>query len=87
MSKFLLTSWFKWIDPKEFGISKYTSSNSKECALETDFEYPKELRKLHNDYPLAPDQTEIKREMLSDDQLKISDLYNIRISNVKKNSA
>ena len=87
MSKFLLTSWFKWIYPKEFGISKYASSNSKGCALETDFEYPKELRKLHGDYLLAPDKIEIKREMLSDDQLKISDLYNIRISNVKKNSA
>ena len=30
MSKFLPTSSFKWIDPKEFDINKYTSNNSKE---------------------------------------------------------
>ena len=27
----------------------------KGCVLEVDLEYPKELRELHNDYPLAPD--------------------------------
>ena len=43
-----------------------------------DLEYPKELRELDNDYPLAPDKTEIKREMLSEYQL------NIPIGNVKK---
>ena len=36
------------------------------------------------DYPLAPDKLEIKREMLSEYQLKIADLYNIPIDNVKK---
>ena len=34
--------------------------------------------------PLAPDKIEIKREMLSDYQIKTSDLYNIPIDNVKK---
>ena len=52
--------------------------------LITDLEYPKELHKLHSDYPLAPDKIEIKREMLSEYQQKISDLYNIPIGNVKK---
>ena len=42
------------------------------------------MRDLHNDYPLAPYKVEIKREMLSHYQLKIADLYNIPISNVKK---
>ena len=41
------------------------------------------LMELHNDYPLAPDKIEIIREMLSYYQLKIADLYNILISNVK----
>ena len=76
MSKFLPTSGFKWIDPKEFDLNKYTSNSSKGCVLEVDLEYPKELRELHNDYPLAPDKREIKREMLSDYQLKIADHYN-----------
>ena len=43
-----------------------------------------ELRELHSDYPLAPDKIEIKREMLSEYQLKIADLYNISIGNVLK---
>ena len=38
---------------------------------------------LGNDYPLAPDKIETKREMLSEYQLKIADLYNIPIGNVK----
>ena len=84
MCKFLPTSGFKWIDPKEFELNKYSSNSSKGCVLEVDLEYPKELRELHNDYPLAPDKIEIKREMLLDYQLKMADLYNISICNVKK---
>ena len=39
---------------------------------------------MHNDYPIAPDKIEIKREMLSDYQLKIVDHFKIPIGNVKK---
>ena len=74
----------KWIDPKKFNLNKYNSNSSKGCVLEVDLEYPKELWNLHNDYPLAPNKIEIKREMLSDYQLKIDDLYNIHIGNTKK---
>ena len=84
MSKFLPRTSFKWIDPKKFDLNKYTSNSSKGCVLEVDLEYPKELRELHNDYPLAPDEIVIEKEILSDYQLKIADLYNIVISNVKK---
>ena len=51
---------------------------------QTDLEYPKELRGLHNDYPLVPDKIEIKKEILSNYQLKIADFYNIPIGNVEK---
>ena len=54
MSKFLPTSGLKWIDPKEFDLTKYTSNSSKGFVLE-----------LQNDYPLAPGKIEVKREMLS----------------------
>ena len=40
---------------KMFNLNKYTSNSSKVCIIEVDLEYPKELRELHNDYPLAPD--------------------------------
>ena len=56
----------------------------KGCVLELDLENPKKLQELHHYYSLAPDKIEIKREMLSEYQLKISDLYNISIGNVKK---
>ena len=42
------------------------------------------MQKLRNDYPLAPDKIEIKKEMLSEYQLKIADLYNIHTSKVEK---
>ena len=54
MSNFLSTSGFKWINPKEFDLNKYTSNSSKGCVLKVDLEYPKELRKLHNGRPLVP---------------------------------
>ena len=56
MSKFLPASGFKWIDPKDLELNKYTSDSSKGSVLEVDLEYPKELRELQNDYPLAPDK-------------------------------
>ena len=65
-------------------MNKYTSNNSKECVLEVDLEYPKKLWELHNDYLSVPDKIQIKREMLSDYQLKIADHYNIPTDNVKK---
>ena len=83
MSKFLPTSGFKWIDPNQFDLNKYTSNSSKEFVLDVDLEYLKELWQLHNDYPLAPDKIETRREMLSEYKLKIVDLYNVPIGNVK----
>ena len=69
---------------KEFDLNKYTSNSSKGIVLVEDLEYPKELQELDNDYTLAPDKIEIKKEVLSDYQLKIADLYKISIGNVKK---
>ena len=74
MSKFLPTRGFKWTDLKDFNLNKYTSNSSKGCNIEVDLEYPKELKELHNYYPLTPEKIEIKRQMLSEYQLKIADL-------------
>ena len=43
----------------------------------------KNYKNYINSFPLAPDKLEIKREMLSECQLKNLDLYNISIGNVK----
>ena len=39
---------------------------------------------MENDYPLVPDKVEIKKEMLSDFELKIADDYIISIGSVTK---
>ena len=65
-------------------MNKYTSNSSIGCVLEVDLEYRKELQELHNDYPLAPDEIEIKRKMVSEYQLKVADICNIPVGNVKK---
>lgn len=64
-------------------MNKYATNSSKGCVLKSDLEYPKEIHKLHSGYPLAPDETEIKQKILSEHQLKISDLYYIPIGNLK----
>ena len=85
MSKFLPTSGFKWINPKDFHSNRYSSNSLTGCVLEVDLKYPKELHKLPNHYPLAPTKTEIKREMLSNNyRIKIADIYNNPIGTVKK---
>ena len=61
VSRFLPPNGFKWIDPKEFYLNKYANNRLKECVLEVDLAYSKELQKLRNDYLLALDKREIKR--------------------------
>ena len=73
----------KSTDPKEFNLNKYTRNSSKGCALEVDFEYPKELRELHYGHSSAPDKKEVKSEILSQYQLKTVILYISPIGNVK----
>ena len=58
MPNFLSTSRFKWKNPKEFQLNNFTSNSSKGCI---DLEYPRKLRELYNDYPLAPDKIEMKQ--------------------------
>ena len=84
MCKLFQTSGFKLIDPKEFDLNKYTSNSSKGCVLEVNLEYCKELLELQNDYSLVLGKIEIKRKMHPEYQLKIADLCNILVVNVKK---
>ena len=43
ISKFLSTSGFKWIDPREFDLNKNASTSSKGCVLEVDLEVDLDL--------------------------------------------
>ena len=40
-------------------MNKYTNNSSKICVLEVDIEYPKELKELHNDYPLVSEKRDV----------------------------
>ena len=51
--------------------------------LKVDLEYPDELHKLHNDYPLAPEKLAIPYDMLSDYCKRIADKYGIKVGDVK----
>ena len=84
---FFTENGFKLIDPKEFDLNKYTSNSSKGYVREGGLEYQEKKKKekekeLHNNYPSTPNKIQIKREMLSENQLRIADSYNIPIGNV-----
>ena len=64
--------WLKWIFFK-IGF-----------VLEVYLEYPKKMCKWDNDYPLAPDKIESKKEMLYNYQLNIANFYNIPIAAAKQ---
>ena len=49
-----------------------------------DFDYPKELHDIHNDYPLAPEKINMQKEWLSDYCSEITNEQNITIVSVKK---
>ena len=63
------------MEPAKFNLDEYEDGNLRGCVIEVELEYPKELHKLDNDYPLALDELEIKNKM-SDYQLKIANDYN-----------
>ncbi|KXJ07079.1 hypothetical protein AC249_AIPGENE2238 [Exaiptasia diaphana] len=48
------TSDFRWVPEKEF-----KNWRNYPCILEVDLEYPKELHKLHNEYPCAPEKIKL----------------------------
>ena len=87
MSKFLPTSGFKWLSQKNIeniNLGKYTDESKKGLILEVDFEYPKELHDLHNDFPLAPEKIKVSENMLSNYCKKIANKYKISSGLVHK---
>ena len=83
MSTSFPTGRFKWIESTEFDSNKYSSNSLKSCVLGFYLEYPEELLELHSDYPLAPDESEIKKERLSNYQLKVSDFLIFSLAMLK----
>ena len=68
MSQYLTCCGFKWSNQKEidkFCLNSIDENGSDGYILEVDLEYADELHKLHNDYPLASEKLEIRRNMMS----------------------
>jgi len=73
MSQPLPTGDFRWLDPDEVNLERYT-----------DLEYPEELHHLHNDYPLAPEKICITIDMLSDYSLETKKRHAVSSGKVSK---
>ena len=66
MSQYLLYGGFKWLkNVDNFDVKKIFENSSIEYIFEVDLEYPDELHKLHNDYPLTPEKPVTPHDMLS----------------------
>ena len=86
MSKPLPKSGFKWkrVMPTEEEILNKKENAKQGWILEVDLEYPSELHKEHNSYPLAPEKKVVKKENMSDYQNKLIKDLDLKIPNNKK---
>ena len=75
-------NWLKNVD--EFNVMSICKKSLTRYLLEVDLEYPDELHKLRNDYPLAPKKLAFSSDMLSNYYKKIADKYEIKVGDVKK---
>ena len=65
-------------------MNSITENSFVGYILEVYLEYPDELHKLHNDYPLAPEKLEITQNMLSKYCSDIASKFEIKIGGVNK---
>ena len=86
MSKPLPKSGFKWkrVMPTEEEIMNKKENAKKGWILEVDLEYPAELHKEHNSYPLAPEKKVVKKESMSDYQKNLIKELDLKLPNSNK---
>ena len=86
MSKPLPKSGFKWkrVMPTEEEILNKKENAKKGWILEVDLEYPVELHKEHNSYPLAPEKKVVKKENVSDYQNNLIKELDLKLPDSKK---
>ena len=85
MSQKLPTGDFRWIpSPEYINLDSYDENSAKGLILEVDLEYPPELHRLHNNYPLAPEKMVVREEMLSDYSREILGREGMTIGKVEK---
>ena len=67
----------------EWLSSSWRVKSQIDYILEVDLEYPDELHKLHNNYPIAPEKLAVSYDMLSNYCKKIADEYGIKVGDIK----
>ena len=77
--------WLKNID--SFNVMSTDKKSDVGYFFRVDLEYPDELHKLHNDYPLAPEKLTVTNNMLSKYCKEIANKYDIKVGDVKKISS
>ena len=77
MKKFLPIGGFKWVDDVSMFTEEYFKNLKADQAvgyfIEADLEYPEALHDLHNSFPLGPEKTNIKKDMLSEYQNNLAE--------------
>lgn len=74
MIQSLPTGGYKWVKPDCWDakrIAKYDPDSKYGYIMEVDLEYPAELHKLHDDYPLAPEGTAFPDSPYMEDLKKV----------------
>ena len=85
MNEYLPYGRFEWLENiDKFDIMSINDKSSIGYFLEVDLEYPEELHKLHNDFPLAPETLTVSYNMFSKYCKKIGDKYEIKVGDIEK---
>ena len=85
INEYLPYCGFEWLENIDnFDIMSINDKSPIGYFLEVDLQYPEELHKLHNDFPLAPEKLTVSNDMFSKYCKKISDKYEIKVGDVEK---
>ena len=87
MNQYLPYGRFKWLNQNKidkFDLNFIEENSFDGYILEVDLDYPDELHKLHNNYPLGPKKLEISYDTLSNYCCTIANKYVKEISGVNK---
>ena len=64
MIKLLPIEILDWVNSKDFNLDNYCGDSPVGCFLEDDLDYPDDLHDLYNDYALAGEKVELRKETL-----------------------